>query len=170
MAPERALAAARAVAAHLARQALWQRARRLVLYAAIDGELPTAPLAELAVGAGKACLWPRLAGDVLEFAPARVEELVSGRYGVPAPAPGVPATRLDEGDLVLVPGVAFDRRGRRLGRGGGHYDRALARAGGAVAVGVGYAFQQVEEVPVEAHDRPVQAWLCETGFAWSEGT
>lgn len=163
--PEReARAAAEAAAEHLAAQPVWRRSLRVALYAALPDELPTGPMAERAMRAGKAVLWPRLAGAGLEFAPARVEELVPGRYGVPAPPASAVAVPLGEGDLVLVPGVAFDRRGRRLGRGGGHYDRTLAAAGGATWVGVGYAFQRVEEVPVEPHDRPVHAWLCEDGF------
>lgn len=168
--PARAQAAAEAAAAHLAREPAFRRARRLALYAALSDELPTGPLAELALREGKVLLWPRLAGEGLEFAPARVEDLVRGRYGVPSPPPEAAAVPLGEGDLLLVPGMAFDRHGRRLGRGGGHYDRVLAVAGAALAVGVGYALQQVEEVPVEPHDRRVRAWLSEAGFAWSEET
>ena len=66
--------------------------------------------------------------------------------------------------LVLVPGVAFDERGGRLGRGAGHWDRTLAGATGAVAFGVGYELQIVERVPLEAHDRPVAALITERGI------
>jgi 5-formyltetrahydrofolate cyclo-ligase len=66
--------------------------------------------------------------------------------------------------LMLVPGLAFDPMGHRLGRGGGHYDRALAAAAGAVALGVGFGFQVVSEVPVEAWDRPVSGILTERGL------
>jgi 5-formyltetrahydrofolate cyclo-ligase len=138
----------------------------VALYASLADELSTGPFAAKARRAGKALLWPRLAGRGLEFAPARVEDLRPGRYGVPAPPPEIPAVALGPGDLLLVPGVAFDAAGRRLGRGGGHYDRVLAASDGAVPVGVGYAFQLVGEVPVEPHDRPVRAWLCEKGFVW----
>ena len=81
----------------------------------------------------------------------------------PAEAPLQP---LRPGDLVLVPGLAFDRAGRRLGRGGGHYDRALAEAGSeVVAIGVGYAFQLLDEdLPEEAHDRRMAGVLTERGL------
>ena len=168
--PERlARAAARSVAAHLAAQPAWRHCRRVGLYAALPDELPSQPLAELGLRAGKVLLWPRLTGPTLEFAPARVEDLVPGRYGVRAPPAQAPAVVLGEGDLLLIPGVAFDARGRRLGRGGGHYDRLLAARRGALAVGVGYAFQCVARVPAEAHDQPVHAWLSEAGFVWIEG-
>ena len=69
------------------------------------------------------------------------------------PAPPATGKELTP-NLILVPLLAFDRAGRRLGQGGGHYDRiiSLYRAHGAIAVGLAYAEQQMERVPVGAHD------------------
>lgn len=100
-------------------------------------------------------------GGLAFAACARWEELRPGRYGVCAPPPEAPDRPLGEGDLLLVPAVAFDRRGGRLGRGKGCYDRALAGAEAALAVAVGYEFQLVETVPMEAHDRRVDALLTD---------
>jgi 5-formyltetrahydrofolate cyclo-ligase len=129
--------------------------------------MPSRPFYERALGSGRVLLWPRLgAGDRLEFAAcARWEELRPGRYGVPSPPTEAAPEALGAGDLVLVPGLAFDGAGRRLGRGGGHYDRALAAAEeGTVAIGVGYEFQRVDAVPVEPHDVALDAVVTERGL------
>ena len=68
---------------------------------------------------------------------------------------GGPLVYPDEGSLMLVPGVAFDRQGFRLGRGGGYYDRYLARFPHLATIGVCHSWQLVERVPREAHDMPV---------------
>jgi 5-formyltetrahydrofolate cyclo-ligase len=65
---------------------------------------------------------------------------------------------------VLVPGVAFDTGGGRLGRGAGFWDRALIDARGAVIFGVGYELQIIDTVPRDAHDRPIDALLTEAGI------
>jgi 5-formyltetrahydrofolate cyclo-ligase len=75
-----------------------------------------------------------------------------GKFGIPEPT-----TPAYEGgiDLVIVPAVAFDTKGRRLGRGGGYYDRFIKKQTHAVLVGVGYDFQLVDEVPAARHDQRV---------------
>lgn len=68
-------------------------------------------------------------------------------------------------DLVLVPGLAFDRKGNRLGFGKGFYDRVLPHLKkSCLVVGLGYSFQLVDQVPVGTHDAPVKFVLCENGF------
>jgi 5-formyltetrahydrofolate cyclo-ligase len=142
----------------------------LVLYAALPDELPTRPLYEIARKSEKVLLWPRIAGPGrLEFAPCRRwEELIPERYGVVVPPPGQKSVALGRDDLLLAPGVAFDLRGGRLGRGGGYFDRALGEMGegGPISLGVGFEFQLVEEVPREPHDRAVGAILTERRLQW----
>ena len=90
--------------------------------------------------------------------------LERGALGIPFPAAGA-ANLVPE--ILLVPLLAFDRRGHRLGYGGGYYDRTLAdlRAKGPVlAIGVGYAFQEVDEVPSAAYDQRVDAIATELGW------
>ena len=85
-------------------------------------------------------------------------------WGVPAPPHVSPEV---EPDLVVAPLLAFDRAGRRLGQGAGHYDRALEnlRAARTVFVlGLGFAAQEVAELPDEAHDQRLDAILTETGY------
>ena len=93
-------------------------------------------------------------------------------------APDAPMTfRADDAsepvrpDVIFAPLIAFDRRGGRLGQGGGHYDRTLAalRAEGPVLViGVAYAGQELPQVPLETHDQRLDAILTETAFTWAD--
>ncbi len=139
-----------------------QRARRLGLYAALGEEMPTRGLAERLKRRGVEVLLPRVRGGELEFAPApSFDELVPGRLGVPEPPGEVPAADRPP-ELVVVPGLAFDAAGNRLGYGKGFYDRWLARHR-VPAVGLAFAVQEVDEVPHGPADRPVDAWVTETG-------
>ena len=82
--------------------------------------------------------------------------MLAGRFGTMHPA-GEAA----EPDMLLVPLLAFDGAGNRLGYGGGYYDRTLAALPGRLAVGFGYACQEIEAVPAEAHDRALDAVVTE---------
>jgi 5-formyltetrahydrofolate cyclo-ligase len=91
------------------------------------------------------------------------QNLQRGAYGIPEPSKDWP---LAYPKILLVPLLAFDRRGHRLGYGGGYYDRTLdfLRANStARAVGVAYAGQEVPELPCEAHDHPLDAVITENG-------
>ena len=165
--PAQAQRAGEAVARALAGTAEFAGAARLGLYAALPGELPTAPLVRAAREAGKSLLWPRVtAAGELEFAPCpREEDLVSGRLGVRVPPERFAATRPAGGDLVVVPGLAFDAGGGRLGRGGGYYDRAFppGAADAPLLAGVGHAFQVVDAVPRDSRDRRLDLIVTEAG-------
>jgi 5-formyltetrahydrofolate cyclo-ligase len=91
------------------------------------------------------------------------EEMRPGRFGVPEPPAGCPVILLNQLDLVLVPGVAFDLLGGRLGRGKGFYDRLLAQVRGHKC-GVAFDLQIVSSVPVEPHDIRVDSIL--TPMRW----
>lgn len=85
-------------------------------------------------------------------------------FGIPSPPAWADTV---EPDLVICPLLAFDRRGGRLGQGAGHYDRTLSnlRATKPVFVlGLAYAGQELDEIPIEAHDQPLDAILTETEF------
>jgi 5-formyltetrahydrofolate cyclo-ligase len=87
------------------------------------------------------------------------DSLATGPRGLLEPtAPPRGVAAVTSADLVLVPALAADRQGRRLGRGGGSYDRALARVGAAVpTIALLYDGELVDEVPVAGHDQPVRA-------------
>ena len=136
VAPAEARAAAEGVAAHLRASPVFARARRILLYAALPGELSCEALFRAARAPGKPVLWPRVGA----------------------------AARLAASDLAVLPGLAFDAEGGRLGRGGGHYDRAFPDgAPGPRLVGIGYAFQVVERVPRGAGDRILHGLVTERG-------
>lgn len=147
----------------------FQQARRVALYAALADEVPTEGLLHVVLETGRVLLLPRAASaGRLEFASVREPgALIEGSFGTLEPAPSCPSARLSPDDLVLIPGVAFDRAGRRLGRGGGWYDRSLP--GDLPRVfGVGFAFQLVEAVPANARDRRVAGIYTEAGL-WRVG-
>ena len=101
----------------------------------------------------KVVLLPCVDGDDLRLRQYTGEQsMVMGeQFGIGEPV-GAEFTELDKVDLIIVPGVAFDRKGNRMGRGRGFYDRLLKSTPNAYKVGVGFDFQLVESVPVEPFD------------------
>ncbi len=136
-----------AVLGHLAMWIDWHRAKTVAAYCA----LPNEPHVLTPWPEAKTVLLPRIEGDRLELhGVGGPEELVEGPFGILEPradAPGADA----RADFILVPGLAFDPAGGRLGRGGGFYDRFLAGFQG-VKVGVCFPELVVDEIPMEAHD------------------
>lgn len=148
------IAAAEGLAARLAELAEWHVDQRIAGYWAVNGEM-------LLHRAAAACerrqaQWhlPRLDGDSLHFAAWRMgEPLAPNRFGIPEPdVPLSACLSAQDLELVLVPLVAFDRRGHRLGAGAGYYDRAFAflnqgeRPREPLLVGVGFGFQEIEAI------------------------
>jgi 5-formyltetrahydrofolate cyclo-ligase len=133
-------------------------ARTILFYAPLPGEIDVWPLLEESVSAGKTVALPRFDPATQTYRARRVEnpaaEIVSGKFGVREPAAGCGEIPLEKFDLVLVPGVAFDLSGNRLGRGKGFYDRLLAKISG-VKCGVAHDFQLLEKIPAEPHDAKV---------------
>lgn len=160
---------AAAAAGHLMATDEFARAEVLALYVALPDEMPTRELFAAARRGGKRTLLPRIAPgapSALEFCDVEAwVELRPGRYGLLQPAPGAPAVDPGSIELALLPGVGFDRTGRRLGRGGGYYDRTFppgSRAGTRL-LGLAFAFQLVDVVPGGEHDRRVDAVVTEDG-------
>ncbi len=167
VASEAAAAAGRAVATTLRERPEVRDAERMGFYAALPDEVPTRPSFEWLLEAGPELALPRLApGGGLEFwVVAGWEELRPGRWGVLEPPPGARRCVLGLGDVVLVPGVAFDREGHRLGRGGGHYDATFPPGEASpLLVGVAWSFQLVRDLPHGSHDRRVDAIVTEHGW------
>jgi len=162
---ERARAAVRALEL-IARAGELDRHPRVACYAALPDELPTAELFEYLWSAGRPVYLPRIRGRLLEFAPITSEDdLAVGVLGIREPAERCAEVSLAQGDLALVPGLAFDRAGRRLGRGGGYYDRTFPPSAPAPRlIGMAFACQLVSTLPEEPHDRRVVGLLTEGEF------
>jgi len=146
---------------HIAGLAEWSVAGCAGLFAGLRGEPAVAGLC----GGGKLCGYPRVEGDELGFYEiVDVGDLVAGAFGVREPGAGARRIEVAALEVLLVPGLAFDETGMRLGRGGGFYDRLLALPDlRARLVGVCFEVQVLPELPVEAHDRAVDAVVTENG-------
>lgn len=145
-----------------------RRAASVAAYASIGTEPGTTALLTALTDAGKRVLLPLLLPDNdLDWAVFR-DNLVPARRGMLEPV-GEPlgVDAIATCDVVLVPGVAVDETGMRLGRGGGSYDRALARvAVGTPTLVLLYDGEVVDRVPRDPHDRPVTGVATESGVRW----
>ncbi|MDQ3556959.1 MAG: 5-formyltetrahydrofolate cyclo-ligase [Gemmatimonadota bacterium] len=154
-----------AVAARLWTLPAMEGAGTLLCFAGLPDEIPTDQVAEEALRRGARLVYPRVrsAGEVTLHRVDGPDALRPGRWGIREPDPG---HSLEVGveaiDAVLVPGLAWDRGGRRLGRGGGFYDRLFADPGWrGFRCGVFWALQEVERVPVDPWDVPLDAVVTE---------
>ena len=137
----------------LLQQPEWNRVHAIMGYHALADELDMSAALRTAWEEGKTVALPRYLADAGVYGAAvfRGENLSARTFGIHEPGPEAPALPLNRLDFVLVPGVAFDRSGRRLGRGKGFYDRLLAEVTG-VKCGVALEEQIVERLPSEPHD------------------
>jgi 5-formyltetrahydrofolate cyclo-ligase len=157
--------AERAIVRHLRTHAAYRRARSVALYWPSDGETDIRAIEAHARARGKRLYLPVVGhGGRMAFAPwVRGGRLRRNRYGIPEPAGGrrLPAGLLE---LLVMPLVAFDAEGNRLGMGGGYYDRALAhRRRRPSLVGIAFACQQAEAIPAQPWDVPLTCVITERG-------
>lgn len=142
----------------LAEEPRWPAARTVAGYAAWRGEIPVDAVLAEARARGVRVVLPVVAGESLTM---RVDEgRRPGWRGIEEPDGGVVVP--EEIDVWLIPGLAFDAAGHRLGQGGGHYDRTLR--GDGLRIGVAWSFQVVDAVPVEPFDQGMHRVLTERGW------
>jgi 5-formyltetrahydrofolate cyclo-ligase len=160
-------AASRAICAWVVLLAAFRQAAHVVAYVAHRGEIDPSGVIEAALAGGKSVYFPRVEGSRLEFLEAAPGDLTPGPYGIPEPRDGrqLPASVSDA--IFLVPGVGFDPAGTRLGRGGGHYDRALAMYPRGLRVGLTSEAELASTLPREAWDQPMDAIVTERRLLWS---
>lgn len=161
--PARRAALSRDIADHVTAMEAWNAARTVHAYiGAREGEVETRELVQRALDAGKVVACPRVALQprrLESLAIASLEDLVLTLRRLWEPDPAVsPPVDPAAIDLVLVPGLAFDRHGGRLGFGAGYYDRFLPTTD-ALRVGLAFSLQLVDRVPVTPNDVPVH-WLA----------
>jgi 5-formyltetrahydrofolate cyclo-ligase len=145
-------------------QSIWWRAASVLCFAPLPDEPDISPIIDEAVHAKKTLALPRYDRLRSAYEAACVttrSQCVRGAFGALEPGADCPAVSLNQLDLVLVPAVAFDFAGRRLGRGKGFYDRLLAEVRGHKC-GVCFDEQIVTELPEEPHDVRVNSIVTPT--------
>lgn len=154
----------------------WEKAESVGLYVAVRNETETEMLSENAWNTGKQVYFPYTppkSCGIMHLLPCGpTDERKLNHFGIPEPMPKT-CPLPEEGEesvpaIIIVPGVAFDVKGRRIGSGGGYYDRLFARGSmrDTVRIGLAYSFQVLEEVPAEKWDAPMHAISTEEGLIW----
>jgi 5-formyltetrahydrofolate cyclo-ligase len=156
---EEALAKSRTIKTRLFSMPEFKKSKVVMLYASKDSEVRTEKIIDEALGAGKKVALPRCTG-LETIVPKEIEnrknDLEKGCFGIREPKKHKRSVQLQEIDLVVVPGVAFDKSRRRLGRGKGFYDKFLkGLPRGTLSVGLAFDFQIVDNLPKDSHDIPV---------------
>ena len=157
----------------------WQAASRVGLYMAVRGETDAGPLLADAWSNNKQVFLPlcsvEVKGSMRLVSCGSPEQLVPGAFGIPEPDASLNmpenASELNHEtapQLLIIPGLAFDLYGSRLGMGGGYYDRLLASPwlAGCLRIGFCYEFQVIAQLPREDWDLPMHALCTEKELRW----
>jgi 5-formyltetrahydrofolate cyclo-ligase len=151
--------------ARLEQQPVWQKAKSILFYAPLPEELDIWQLLLDALAAGKTVLLPRFSPEQNAYIACHIkdaaQDIRTGQFGIREPGDACAKISLNRLDLILVPGIAFDLDGCRLGRGRGFYDQLLAVTHGPTC-GVAFDQQIVSRIPVEPHDVRLSCILTPT--------
>ena len=140
----------------------------IALYSPILNEVETQSIFNEAIGLEKAVYFPRVNGSSLDFYRIyNLEQLMEGMFGVLEPGENLYKANLEEIDLYILPGLAFDKSGNRLGYGKGYYDRALESIPETKKVGICYSFQVIDSVPNTDNDQKVGIVITDRGIVFS---
>ena len=161
----------KAISPHLLADHAICHASTILAYASFGSELSLDPFITVALALSKRIAIPAINWAHKSMAAHQITnldtDLIPGRYDIRVPHEGCPAVEPEQIDVILLPGLAFDRAGNRLGRGAGFYDRyisALKDAGhNPTLIGVCYHAQIVDLVPTEPHDHRVDRVITELG-------
>ena len=137
----------------------YRRAGTIYGYLPYNQEVRTVPMLEQALADGKRVAVPKCYGDEMRFIYLEdLSQVEKGYCGIPEPIADEPIAE-DETALVLMPGLAFDPQGHRMGYGGGFYDKFLEKEPNHPTIALCYEFQMLEHLETEAHDIPVDTVL-----------
>jgi 5-formyltetrahydrofolate cyclo-ligase len=159
------------VCARLSQHQTWSRAAFVLFYAPMPDEIDAWPLLAAALREGKRAALPRFSDHDAHYTACEVKDLETevrvGKFGIREPHDRCAMLPLNKLDLILVPGIGFDRHGHRLGRGKGYYDRLLTHVSGTKC---GLAFEQQINIaiPTEPHDIVLDCVVTPT--LWLGGT
>ena len=139
-------------------------AQSIGIYVSYEGEVDTHSLIELFLRQKKNVFVPLVQREKKRMSFSQIkslQDLSPGEYGILEPILELRNGREPNLDVIVVPGVAFDNKGSRLGQGGGYYDQFLKKTD-ATSIGLAYDFQILAEIPLEEHDRPVDFVVSES--------
>ena len=144
----------------------FQEASTIMMFLSLPHEVDTAEAILHAWQLGKIVAVPKISWEQRHMIPVQINSLetglATGVSGIRNPVAGVPVP-FGEIDLVVTPGLGFDRKGNRLGRGGSYYDRFFANPDlKAIRCGLGFHEQIVDDVPVAEHDKPIDFLVTDT--------
>lgn len=151
---------------------LFREAEKIFLFLSLPEEPDTTPILHYALELKKKCALPRIKNNragVMEFYYCeKLADLRPGPFGLQEPDTACELA-MEAPDIILLPGLAFDRQGGRLGYGKGFYDRYLGRMDlkKSILTGYAYSFQIVEKVPVEKTDFPVNCIVTDREMIWA---
>ena len=138
---------------------LYRNAKTIYGYLPYNQEVRTVPMLELALADGKRVAVPKVYGDEMKFIYLTdLTQVEDGYAGIPEPVADGPVAD-DPTALVLMPGLAFDKEGHRIGYGGGFYDKFLAQEPNHPTIALCYDFQMLGQLPTEEFDIPVDCVL-----------
>ena len=159
MTPEQIQTASQRLTALFLATEEYKKAKTVYGYLPYNQEVRTVPILEQALKDGKRVAVPKIFGDEMKFiCLADLNKVEKGYSGIPEPIADEPIAN-DETALVLMPGLAFDLKGNRMGYGGGFYDKFLEAEPGHPTVALCYDFQMLPHLDTEAHDIPVDLVL-----------
>jgi 5-formyltetrahydrofolate cyclo-ligase len=144
----------------------YKKCSRLFCYASFNQEVRTFTIIKKALSDGKRVAVPKVLGDVISFYDINsLEELYPSKLGIPEPEkqPEV-FPELGKDNVILVPGLAFDKKGNRIGYGKGYYDRYFTEYDEAnwIKIALAYDFQVMDKVPFEESDRAINRIITQT--------
>jgi 5-formyltetrahydrofolate cyclo-ligase len=149
---------------HVINSKEFQSAQIIGAYFTFGSEVMTDSIIAQSKREGKKVALPSVEGDRITFYEfLSNDHLVKGKFGILEPLPCSP---MDKMDLLIVPGIAFDKKGYRLGYGHGYYDRLLAGKK-YFSIGLAFSSQLVENVPHDEHDRQLDAIVTEDGILYA---
>lgn len=151
------------IASTLVETPFWRNSKTVMLYLSTGSEVFTLALVTLSILEGKTTLLPKVSNkDILPIRVGKNFKIVSGFRGILEPE----SNDVFEGgiDLVIVPLVAFDEKGYRIGYGGGFYDRFLRKNKAKLKVGLAYEIQKIEKLPSDNLDEKLDVVITEKGI------
>ena len=156
------------ISRHLKSLESFKLSKSVALYSPILNEVRTESIFMAAVQIEKEVYFPRVSGSSLSFYRVyNLDQLRLGKFRVLEPEPSSHEIKPEEIDIFLMPGLAFDNSGNRLGYGKGYYDRALKNVSEHKRVGLSYSFQILDSIPSDVHDQKVGAIVTEQGVVFS---